>query len=359
MSPDSPAPPARIWLGYALLALLCWVLYAAAGTDWVRGTRTIWDGLYDATWNLGPPLLMGPLVLPWMKRVQRWRLLRRLGLHLLGALAFAAVWLLLDYSVALWFFGPLHAQASLEQGLVLRVAWGVLIYSALVFGFGGVLHARAAQAAALRAAQAEAARVQAELAAVSSKLNPHFLFNTLNSLLLLTRKDPGAAEAALLAFARLMRYALEATRQTRVSLREELDFVRDYLQLEALRLGDRLRQDWQIDETLLDEELPPLSLQPLVENAVLHGIAPQVGGGCLRISAARGSGQLLLRVADDGPGCNWPPEAAAAPSGRKPRGIGLSALQRRFELDYEGRARLEVHTRPGAGFAVHLSIPLT
>jgi len=352
MSPDSPASTTRLWLGYAALALLCWVLYAAAGTDWLRGTRTLWEGLYEATWNLGPPLLIGPLLLPWMQRLQRFVLAQRLPLHALGALAFVAAWLLLDYLSARFFFGAAHAGASFEQGLVWRAAWGVLIYAALVFGFGGVLHARAAQAAALRAAQAESARVQAELAAVSSKLNPHFLFNTLNSLLLLTRKDPAAAEGALLAFARLMRYSLEATRQQRVALSDELDFVRDYLRLEALRLGDRLQVDWQIDDGLLDEELPPLSLQPLVENAVLHGIAPQIQGGRLSIAVRRDGEQLLLRVADNGPGCDWP----LPPSARQ--GVGLAALQRRFELDYQGRARMAVQTRRGDGVAVELSLPL-
>lgn len=351
MSPDSPASPTRLWLGYTALALLCWVLYAAAGTDWLRGTKTIWDGLYDATWNLGPPLLIGPLLLPWMQRLQAFRLPLRLPLHGLGAMLFIAAWLLLDYLTARAFFGAAHAGASLEQGLVWRAAWGVLIYAALVFGFGGLLHARAAQAAALRAAQAEAARVRAELAAVSSRLNPHFLFNTLNTLLMLTRRDAAAAEQALLAFARLMRYSLDSTRQQRVSLREELDFVRDYLRLEALRLGDRLQLDWQLDPSADEEELPPLSLQPLVENAVLHGIAPQRGGGCISIASRRDADRLLLRVADNGPGCDWPPAAG-------PSGIGLAALQRRFELDYEGRASMAVHSRPGAGFAVELSIPL-
>lgn len=339
----------RLWLGYAALALLCWVLYAAAGTDWLRGTRTIWDGLYDATWNLGPPLLLGPLLMPWMTRLQPLGPRRRLPLHALGALLFVLGWLLLDYLTARAFFGADHAGASLEQGLVWRSAWGVLIYGALVFGFGGVLHARAAAAAALRAAQAESARVQAELAAVSSRLNPHFLFNTLNTLLMLLRRDAAAAEDALLAFARLMRYSLDSTRRARVALRDELDFVRDYLRLEQLRLGERLRVDWQLEPGLDEAEIPPLSLQPLVENAVLHAIAPRRDGGRVQVRSEARDGLLRLAVSDDGPGCDWPPSRP---------GVGLSALARRFALDYDGRARFEVDTRPGAGFAAELIIPL-
>ena len=238
-----------------------------------------------------------------------------------------------------------------------RTVWAVFVYLALVLGFGGALHARRAQAAALGAAQAESALVRAELAAISGKLNPHFLFNTLNTLLLLTRKDAAAAEQALLGFSRMMRYLLDSQRGAadRVSLQDELDFVRDYLALEALRLGARLRVEWQIDAQALGDQVPPLTLQPLVENSILHGIAPQVAGGLVRIEARRADGPALqLRVSDDGAGCSWPP---ADPPSAPASGIGLRSLQRRFELDYDGRARLDVRSAPGAGFRVEILIP--
>ncbi|MBN8505237.1 MAG: histidine kinase, partial [Burkholderiales bacterium] len=245
----------RLVLGYAGLALVCLLLFAAAGTDWQRGTRTLWDGLYDAVWNLGPPLLLGLAVWPVTKRLQSCSTAAALAGHLAGALAFVLAWLLLDWGSAALFFGLDHANASAEQGLAWRAAGGVFGYGAMVAGFGGVLHARQAQAAALQAAQAErdaaraqAALVRAELALIQGKLNPHFLFNTLNSLLMLTRRDPGAAESALHTFSRLMRYVLDRSREpeARVELREELAFVRDYLSLEQLRLGERLRLAWAI-----------------------------------------------------------------------------------------------------------------
>ena len=217
-------------------------------------------------------------------------------------------------------------------------------------------NARRAHAAALTAAQAEAALVRAELAAISGKLNPHFLFNTLNSLVFLVRKDAAVAEQSLLRFSAMMRYLLDTQRDTgRPRLRDELDFVRDYLALESLRLGTRLRIEWQIDPATLDDELPPLTLQPLVENCILHGIAPRLAGGTVRIEAERRlqPSALVLRVADDGAGCIWPVPAA---EGRR-QGVGLSALRRRFELDYAGQARMSVHSAPGAGFRVEITIP--
>jgi LytS/YehU family sensor histidine kinase len=302
-------------------------------------------------------------------------------LHALGAVAFGGLWQLAAYLAARLLYGPEHAAATAEQQLVWLGVLGVGVYGALVLGFGGVLHARQARGAALAAeraqaalalaaAQSEAALVKAELAAISGKLNPHFLFNTLNSLRLLVNKDPRAAEESLLCFSRMMRYVLDTQRgaNDRVRLGDELDFVRDYLALEALRLGPRLRVNWQIDPATLDAAVPPLTLQPLVENSINHGIAPRVQGGMVHIESrheAHAPGPataLALRVSDDGEGCVWPPSpAAAAPigPGRARRGgVGLGALLRRFELDYEGRARLAVRSAPGQGFCVDILIPL-
>ncbi len=352
-----------LWLAYAGLSLMCWLLYAMARTEWQRGSMGRWTGIYEATWNLGPPVLLGIAALPWA----RWLASRpraawqRVLLHVGGAFVFLSGWQALDYATSLWFYGAEHADATFQRQLLWQAMWGVFVYLALMLGFGGALAAQRATRAALSAARAEAALVRAELAAISGKLNPHFLFNTLNSLQVLTRRDPAAAEQALLRFSRLMRYVLDTTRGAadRVTLQEELDFVRDYLELEALRLGGRLRVHWQIDPATVDDPIPPLTLQPLVENSIVHGIAPQLGGGTVRIEASRtGSpgapeAALALRVADDGAGCAWPP-AEGAPSHT---GVGLSALRRRFELDFEGRAKLSVQSAPGAGFKVEILIP--
>ena len=348
----------RLWRGYAALCTLCWLLYAMAVTEWDRGTWRLWDGVYEATLNLGPPIALGAFALPWV----RWLQGRPRGsvapmlLHLAGALAFVVAWQLIDFVVALWLFGAEHATATFQQRVLWRAMWGVFAYGALVSGFGSALNARLAQRVAIGAARAEAALVRAELAAISGKLNPHFLFNTLNSLLILTRRDPLAAEQALLRFSRMMRYVLDTTRSAgdRVSLEDELDFVRDYLALESLRLGARLKVDWRIDPATLGDEIPPLTLQPLVENSIVHGIAPQIAGGTVTIASRRRTGPdaLALTVEDDGAGCRWPPLATSS------SGVGLSALRRRFELDFDGRARLDVRSAPGTGFHVDILIPL-
>lgn len=353
-----------MWLAYAGLCLLCWALYVMAGTDWQRGAWHMWKGLYLASWNMGPPIVLGCAGLPWARWLQRRArpVPRLLALHAAGAAVFVIGWQALDYAASVALYGVEHSNATLQRMILWQAMWGVFVYVALMLGFGGALHARRANAVALGAARAEAALVRAELAAISGKLNPHFLFNTLNSLLMLTRRDPAAAEQSLLRFSRMMRYVLRSSGGTsaggaeRVTLQEELDFVRDYLELESLRLGPRLKVEWQIDPATVHDAIPPLTLQPLVENSVVHGIAPRVQGGTVRIHAERlgTPGALSLRVDDDGAGCAWPPREAA-----KAGGVGLSALRRRFELDFGGRAELSMTSAPGAGFRVHILIPQT
>lgn len=350
----------RLWAGYAAACLIAWMLYVLAGTELQPGLWQLWEAIYQATLSLWAPMLLGIAVYPWLRWLQR-RVPERLWpvAHALAALLFAAAWQAGELALAWTLFSAEHAQAVLRQTVLWRAIWGVFAYAAIATGFTAALNARRARAAALAAAQAESALARAELAAISGKLNPHFLFNTLNSLIALTRRDAQAAEAALLHFAAMLRYVLAAKRETseRVALAEELDFVRDYLALETLRLGPRLRVDWQIDPATLDDAIPPLTLQPLVENCVVHAVAPRTQGSSITIRCRRDAQDqgLELSVSDDGPGCSPQALTPAQPAGR--RGIGLDALRRRFALDFEGRARLNIHTSPGAGFRVDLWIP--
>jgi hypothetical protein len=356
---------ARFWLAYAGICLLTWGLHVLAGTEFQRDqvqSWQIWEAAYQATLTLWAPMLLGPLVYPWVLWLhgRERSLVLTVLLHGGAALAFAGAWLTADYLVGWWLFGAEHAEATLIQSVLWRALWGLFVYLPLATSFVAVLNARSARTHAIAAAQAESALARAELSLITGKLNPHFLFNTLNSLIALTRKDSKAAEGGLLRFAGMLRYVLNSKRsaEARVALEEELDFVRDYLALEALRLGPRLTVNWALDPETLGDEIPPLTLQPLVENSILHGIAPRTQGGQITISASRDAltQGLNLSVSDDGQGCD---PAQLDASARSQRGIGLGALRRRFALDYEGRARLRIHTAPGAGFRVDLWIPPT
>jgi hypothetical protein len=365
MSPDqlrTASPPARLWLAYAGACLLAWVLHILAGLDTQRGSWVAVKAAYDATSALWPAALLGTAVLPWVRFLDRRRPSATplfLACHLAAGLVFGIAWQLLDFIAARLLFGAAHATAVLLQNLLTREIAGVLVYAGIATSFTAVLQSRRARAGAVAAAQAEAALARAELAAITGKLNPHFLFNTLNLVIALTRTNPHQAEQALLQFSSMLRYVLATKRDTtdRVLLQDELEFVRNYLALEEQRLGPRLRVEWMLDPATLQDEIAPLSLQPLVENAVLHGVAPRVEGGRIAIRSERdaANGALHLCVEDDGAGCD--PQKLETPPATDIGGIGLAALRRRFMLDFEGQARMSVTTQPGAGFRVDLWIP--
>jgi len=347
----------RVWLVYGGACLLAWLLYVLAGAEFQRGLWQLWEAVYQATLSLWPPMALGIFVYPWVRRLQHLEAspATALALHALGALLFGALWQMGEFATAWILYGVEHARAVWAQTVLWRAIWGVLVYAAVATGFTAMLQTRRARAAALSAAHAESALARAELAVITGKLDPHFLFNTLNSIVALTRKDAQAAEAALLRFAAMLRYVLDSKRRAddRVALADEVDFVRDYLALESLRLGTRLQVRWHLDPATLQDEVPPLSLQPLVENSVIHAIAPRPRGGTVSIHSHRDAENegLALRIEDDGPGC----DRATLEGDRG--GVGLAALKRRFALDYDGRARFQVHTAPGAGFRVEVWIP--
>ena len=189
---------------------------------------------------------------------------------------------------------------------------------------------------------------QAELRALQSQIHPHFLFNALNALYGIIPREARGARETVLNLADIFRYFLE-TKKTLVPLEEEMHIVKAYLDVERLRLGDKLRLEIQVTPEARLVPIPILSIQPLVENAVKHAIAPQAGGGWIQVHAGIGlDGSLLVTVRDSGPGFSN--------SGRG--GIGLENVERRLELCYGGEARLSIESG-ASGTQVSVRIPAT
>ena len=199
-----------------------------------------------------------------------------------------------------------------------------------------------------RAQHARQAALKARLASLMARTNPHFLFNSLNTVAGLIGEDPERAEEAVVRLAELFRYTLDASRQARVSVRQELDAVRGYLEMEALRYADRLHYELEMDDAAAGLRLPPLCVQPLVENAIVHGIDNH-GNRTLKVSAQLSDDQLLVTVSDDGPG----------PGGSSHVGSQTSVadLRQRLQLVYGGRAKLHMSERPSGGCSVVLQLP--
>jgi sensor histidine kinase YesM len=185
-----------------------------------------------------------------------------------------------------------------------------------------------------------------------SQLHPHFVLNLLHAMLGFVRRDPARAEAALERLGELLRFGqwVHQTGSDWVPLSREWDFVRSYLELERMRFGDRLRVSLEADDAALAVPVPPFALQPLVENAIVHAVAPRAAGGAIALSASRSGGRLRLAVRDDGPGAA---EGAIAASPR----MGLRLLRERLAALYNGRATLAFERAEGGGLRVLLDLP--
>ncbi|OBS09591.1 two-component system sensor protein [Acidihalobacter prosperus] len=191
------------------------------------------------------------------------------------------------------------------------------------------------------------ARTGARLAALQARIRPHFLFNSMNSIAALIRSRPAVAETAVLDLASVFRSVLEERDWS--TLAEELELSRHYLSLEALRLGDRLRIEWRIEPGLDAARMPALSLQPLVENAVYHGIQPRPSGGTIRIDARRDGMKLVVVVENPLPGPDANPHRG--------NGMAVDNLRERLALAYDGRAKLVVE-QDAERFSVQLRLPM-
>ncbi len=197
----------------------------------------------------------------------------------------------------------------------------------------------------------EARLAEAELSALKMQLQPHFLFNTLNAISVLMTENVEKANQMLVRLSDLLRLTLENSGRQQVSLKQELDFLERYLGIERIRFSDRLAVHLDVEPETLDARVPNLILQPLVENAIRHGIAPRAEGGRLDVRARRQDGKLELTVYDDGPGISQ--EHATESS----NGIGLANCRARLAQLYGDDHGFEYGRRPDGGFSVVLTLP--
>jgi two-component system LytT family sensor kinase len=193
--------------------------------------------------------------------------------------------------------------------------------------------------------------MQARMDALSRQIHPHFLFNTLNTVSSLIRTDPQQARAVVYKLSNILRRLLR--KQENFSpLAEELDFINDYLSIEMIRFGDKLRFEKQVDPATLDRLVPSMLLQPLVENCVKHGLSSKVDGGVVRFRSSLRDGRLHLLVEDDGVGI---PEVKLATL--REQGIGVSNVDERLKVLFGVDYRMRIDSQPGHGTRIEIEIP--
>ena len=215
---------------------------------------------------------------------------------------------------------------------------------------GGLLAALLVTALVLRARGSTPAQTQARLTELQSRIRPHFLFNTLNSAIALVRAEPAKAESLLEDLSDLFRYAL-AEPHTTTTLAQEIELAQRYLSIEQVRFGPRLQIQWQLDESVHAALLPPLLLQPLVENAIRHGVEPNPRGGKLQVRTEKRGNQALIHIVNTLPDA----EAAAVSRGH---GMALDNVKARLSLLHDLQGSFRTRLRHGL-YIVRLSVPLT
>jgi len=224
-----------------------------------------------------------------------------------------------------------------------------LVYVAIVSIWHAIDSYRKFRDSEVQAAALETRLARAKLQTLKTQLQPHFLFNTLHSISALNHEDPKAANRMLARLSSLLRLSLDKDCAQEVSLKEELEFLQHYLEIEQIRLGERLTVKMDIAPDTLDAVVPNLLLQPIVENAIRHGISPFSTPGQISITTRVHDKTLVLQVTDTGPGL--------AGKGFTP-GIGLSNTQERLQQLYGKQSRLELSDGETGGLKVMVSIPL-
>jgi two-component system, LytTR family, sensor kinase len=310
---DRP-PPFATTLSYALCSWLTWAPFAPLAIALAR------------RFPLSPPGL-------WRSAV----------VHLAAAAAVIPAKLWTDAAArALLFHRPLRPWPA-------DAHTALLTYAAIVAAVQVALLRRRARERELRASQLESRLAQARLQILERQLQPHFLFNTLHAVSALVYQDAARADQMISQLADLLRLSLQSEGMQEVPLRDELQFLERYVAIERTRFADRLTVEFQVDPTVLAARLPSLVLQPLVENAIRHGIAPRPAPGRIVLRAARDEADLRVEVTDDGLGLRGPVR----------EGVGLGNARARLEHLYGPGERLTLSPAPSGGVRVTLRVPFS
>lgn len=306
---------------------------------------------YWYTWAAFTPAIV------WLSqrfRFERQGLIRALAVHLPAILLFSlahigvmqgAQWWLVTSEGGVYAWWPQAQRAAL-----VNLDWEMMTYWAIVGLSHALLYYRESRDRELRASQLETRLVEAQLKTLQQQLHPHFLFNTLNAVSALMHRDVAAADRTLMRLSDLLRLTLERLGEQEVTLDEELDFLRKYLDIERTRFADRLIVRFDIAPETLQALVPTLLLQPLVENAIKHGVARKAGAGHIDVAARRDNEKLCIEIRDDGVGLSEDALTALH------KGIGVSTTRARLQHQFGADYRFEFH-RLSQGVAVIVAVP--
>ena len=333
-------------------SMLAWQLTAALERP---GTYFRWLVVLNCAYWYSWALFTPPIV--WLSqrfRFERQGLLPAVAVHLpavvffslahIGAMQAAQWWLVTSDG------GEFQWWSAAQRAALMNFDWEMMTYWAIVGLSHALLYYRESRDRALWAAQLETRLVEAQLMTLQQQLHPHFLFNTLHAISTLMHRDVAAADRTLTRLADLLRLTLERLGEQEVTLASELEFLRKYLDIERMRFADRLAVRFDIGRDAEHAFVPTLLLQPLVENAIKHGVARKAGPGQIDIIARREQDKLWIEIRDDGVGLSENALTALH------KGIGVSTTRARLEHQFGADFRFEFHRLP-QGVAVVVVVP--
>lgn len=295
--------------------------------------------------------LLTPLIL-WIGRrflIEAPHFFRNLAIHFALSFLTAVVHLIVMGQVNYLLLNQILQQYVRPAPMV---ALAVGLGATNVMIYWGIVGVSQAVAYFRRTKEREISLAQAQLQAIQTQLHPHFLFNTLNAISELVHEDADRAEQTIMQLSDLLRISLQSNATQEVSLKEELDFLRQYIEIQQTLLQERLQVKWTIAPETLDAQIPNLLLQPIIENAIRHGIAPKATGGTIEITAARTRDRLLISVEDDGVGLRSPAHPNII------EGIGLRSVRTRLRHFHRDNHQFSLkESSTGAGLCVELVIP--
>jgi two-component system LytT family sensor kinase len=336
--------------------------FFTASSSWYPGQYHVGLGSflpwYVLLWDLWVPFI--PLVL-WTGRrfrFDRERWYRSVPVYFLAGLVLSTAHTVLVVIVSfltIYDLKTLPAFVKYKPFVLLSTFLnGIVVYGlilALGLAWDYYVHYREGQ---LRSSQLEAMLAQSQTQALRMQLHPHFLFNTLNSISALQLEDVSAAQRMMARLGDFLRMTLEGNGEQQVTLKKEMEFLNCYLEIERIRFGERLTTSLKIDPDALDVKVPTLILQPLVENAIRHGVSRQIKRGEISILARRQTASLLLQVRDNGSGVAIKANGECAIV----EGVGLSNTRLRLECLYGTEARITYENAPEGGLIATIEIPL-
>lgn len=344
-----------LWTLIGLVFAAQWYFAAFRSEQPVEWSHALYVQMsWGYLWALATPLVL------WLVRrfpIDKESWLRNSLMHLLTSTLLIFLLGIVGHIILYLKYGraagrPYMMQNSLRHA-VSNYTEGMGIYLLIMFLVYAYSYYQRYRQGELRASQLEAQLSQAQLQALKMQLHPHFLFNTLHSISALLHRDTESARKMITRLGDFLRLTLENSGTQEVTLKQEIEFLRCYLEIERIRFQDRLTTHVFVDPDALDARVPNLILQPIVENAIRHGIAPRSTPGEIEIRAKQEAGFLRIRIRDNGPGL---PMNRTVDSLFK-KGLGLMNTQARLDRLYGADHRFKIANDPSGGLAVTLEIP--